>query len=122
MIVPVSPEALDALRRYDSATISNFGCVGIIANGAARDIAAIRPLGFAAFASSLRVSHGYGRSLDIHQPVQVEGLTVRHGDLIHADGNGIVNIPISIAEQVAMVCPHYVEAEELVSAISGTKA
>jgi regulator of RNase E activity RraA len=46
--------------------------------------------------------------------VQVGGLQVRPGDLLHADANGIVNIPHEIAPAVAELCDPYNEAEELI--------
>jgi regulator of RNase E activity RraA len=91
-----------------------FDCRGVITSGAGRDLEALKNLGFPAFASSVCVSHGYGRIEDIHEPVHVGGLTIRLGDLIHADGNGVVVIPSEIAEEVARACPLWLDAERQV--------
>lgn len=91
-----------------------FGCVGLITNGAGRDLDAIRKLGFAAFTSSVCVSHGYSHFEELNVPVQVGGIVVRPGDLIHADGNGIVVIPLEIAEKVAKTCVAYINTETVI--------
>jgi 4-hydroxy-4-methyl-2-oxoglutarate aldolase len=88
-----------------------FGCVGYITNGAARDVLQVERLNFAVFASSVIVSHGYPRLEEMHRPVHIGGLTVRPGDLLHADANGIVMIPNCIAEMVAEACGEFSAAE-----------
>ena len=47
-------------------------------------------------------------------PVRVGGLMVNQGDLLHADANGVTNIPIEIASEVADIGPEFLAAEELV--------
>ena len=71
-------------------------------------------MGFPTFTSGVCVSHGYGRIEDVHQSVHVGGITVRPGDLIHADGNGVVVIPHGLAEHVAKACPLWMDAERVV--------
>ena len=39
---------------------------------------------------------------------------MKPGDLLHADANGIVNIPHEIAAAVAEPCEHYIQAEEII--------
>jgi 4-hydroxy-4-methyl-2-oxoglutarate aldolase len=46
--------------------------------------------------------------------VTVGGLQVKPGDLLHADANGIVNIPHQIAAAVAELCELYIQAEEII--------
>ncbi len=47
-------------------------------------------------------------------PVKVGGLTIKPGDLIHGDCNGVTTIPIDIANKVAALCEHYVDAEAII--------
>jgi regulator of RNase E activity RraA len=89
-----------------------FGAVGYVTNGAVRDLAQVEKLGFALFSSSVIVAHGYPHFVEVHAPVHVAGLTVRPGDLIHADANGVVSIPLSIAAQVAEACEEFVATEK----------
>jgi regulator of RNase E activity RraA len=105
------PPAASTFGEVMCAVYKRFDCRGVITSGAGRDLEALRNLGLPAFASSVCVSHGYGRIEDTHQPVHVGGLTISPGDLIHADGNGVVVIPSEIAEEVARACPLWLDAE-----------
>jgi regulator of RNase E activity RraA len=78
-----------------------LGCVGVITDGSVRDLDEVRRLGFHFWAAGVQVSHGYARLDDFNQPVTVFGMTVRPGDLIHADQHGAVIIPAEVARQVA---------------------
>jgi len=91
-----------------------FGAIGIITNGPARDLDQVRRLGFAAFSDGAVCSHGYTHITSILQPVRVGGLEVETGDLLHADANGVCEIPESIASEVADVAAEFVAAESVV--------
>jgi regulator of RNase E activity RraA len=97
-----------------ATTFQAFGFVGLITSGAARDIEQVRALKFPCWASGTIVSHGYNHFLAANVPVNVGGLTVQSGDLIHADANGIVNIPLHIAPAVAELCEPFIQAENIV--------
>lgn len=90
-----------------------FGFVGLITSGAGRDVEQVRALRLPCWASSIIVSHGYPRIVDIDVPVVVGGLQVRTGDLLHADANGIVQIPHRIAPAVAELCEPFMQAEQI---------
>lgn len=96
------------------STYQAFGAVGLITSGAARDLDQVRRLGFSAFSNGAIASHGYTHIVDIHVPVRVGGLTVFPGTLLHADANGVTDIPGEIAAQVAEVAADYVAAEAVV--------
>ena len=91
-----------------------FGAVGLITSGAARDLDQVRSLGFAVFASGNNPSHGYWQMPSINHPVQVGGVTIQPGDLMHADCNGVTTIPHDIASEAADLCAPYAEAEGIV--------
>ena len=95
-------------------TFQKFGFSGLVTSGAARDIEQVDRLQFPCWATSVIVSHGYCRFPDINVPVTVGGLQVKPGDLLHADANGVVNIPHQIAAAVAELCEPYVQAEEII--------
>jgi 4-hydroxy-4-methyl-2-oxoglutarate aldolase len=97
-----------------AATFQRFGFSGLITSGAARDIEQVERLRFPCWASSVIVAHGYCRFLEANVPVTVGGLQVKPGDLLHADANGIVNIPHEIAAAVAELCEPYIQAEEII--------
>jgi 4-hydroxy-4-methyl-2-oxoglutarate aldolase len=77
-----------------------LGCVGIVTNGAVRDLPDIEPTEFQMFAGNVSVSHAYSHIFDFGGTVDVGGLTVRPGDLIHADCHGVQTVPNDIADRV----------------------
>ncbi len=77
-----------------------LGCVGAVTNGGVRDLDEVRALGFHFFAGCLSVSHAYVHVVDFGRPVEVGGLTVRPGDLLHGDQHGVITIPLEIAERI----------------------
>jgi regulator of RNase E activity RraA len=91
-----------------------FGAVGLITSGAARDLEQVRRIGFACFSNGAICSHSYSHIVSMHTPVRVGGLAVRPGDLLHADANGVTNIPPEIAADVAQASADYVAAEGVV--------
>jgi len=97
-----------------ATALKTFGFAGLITSGGARDIEQVDRLQFPCWASSVIVSHGYCRIQEVNVPVCVGGLEVRPGDLLHADANGVVNIPHEIASAVAALCEPFIEAEDII--------
>jgi 4-hydroxy-4-methyl-2-oxoglutarate aldolase len=77
-----------------------LGCIGIVTNGAVRDLPDIQPTEFQMFAGNVSVSHAYSHVFDFGGAVQVGGLTVRPGDLIHGDCHGVQTVPQEIADKI----------------------
>jgi regulator of RNase E activity RraA len=96
------------------STYQAFGAQGLITSGAARDLDQVRRLGFAAFSNGVIVSHANSHIVSIHTPVRVGGLAVNPGDLLHADANGVTNIPHEIASDVAQASADYMAAEGII--------
>jgi len=76
-----------------------LGCLGVITDGSIRDIPQWAP-GFQALAGSIGPSHAWVHADSFGGEVRVAGMTVRSGDLIHADCHGAVVIPTDIAAKV----------------------
>jgi regulator of RNase E activity RraA len=70
-----------------------LGCLGVVTNGSVRDIPAIAP-GFQMLAGSLGPSHAYVHVVEYGIDVNVHGMAVRSGDLIHADRHGAIVVPM----------------------------
>jgi regulator of RNase E activity RraA len=70
-----------------------LGAVGIVTDGGVRDVAEVRALGMHYFARYLVVSHGNFDILEVGGEITLDGQTVRTGDLLHGDANGIVIVP-----------------------------
>ena len=70
-----------------------LNCVGCITNGAVRDLPAVEAMGFQLFARRTSVSHAYAHIIEFGKPVEVDGMQISSGDLLHGDLHGVVNIP-----------------------------
>jgi regulator of RNase E activity RraA len=75
----------------------SLGCLGTVTNGSIRDIPMIPP-GFQMLAGSIGPSHAYVHMVEYGVEVNVHGMAVKSGDLIHADRHGAVVVP---ADKVA---------------------
>lgn len=73
-----------------------LGCVGMVTEGAARDLDGVRKLNFHFFSSHILPSHGYGMFIDYGGAVRVGGITIKPGDLLVGDQHGVLLIPPEI--------------------------
>lgn len=78
-------------------------CVAYVTNGAVRDLSAIQNAGIQLFAGSISVSHAYAHVVDFGDPVEIGGLRISPGDLLHGDLHGVQNIPLDVAHQLPLV-------------------
>jgi 4-hydroxy-4-methyl-2-oxoglutarate aldolase len=99
-----------------------FGAVGLITSGAARDLAQVHARRFPLFLGTTICSHAYCRTVEVGSSVQVGGLTVRPGDLLHGDANGVTIIPLEIVSELPDVASEYVRAERRVLDYAQSKA
>jgi regulator of RNase E activity RraA len=70
-----------------------LGCLGVVTDGSVRDLPEMEAAGFFAFSGSVSVSHAYARVVCVGSDVEVGGLRVEPGDLLHGDMHGVVSIP-----------------------------
>ena len=77
-----------------------LNCVGCVTNGAVRDLPAVEAMGFQLYARRTSVSHAYAHIAEFGEPVEIDGLKISSGDLLHGDRHGVVNIPLSIAAEL----------------------
>src|SRR6478736_3982610 len=108
------PPAAAVFGEVMCSTYKGFGSVGLITNGAGRDLEQVRALKYPVFTGSTICSHGYCHLLHLGLPVRVGGLMVNQGDLLHGDANGVTDIPIEIASEVADAAGEFLAAEEIV--------
>ncbi len=76
-----------------------LGCAGVITDGSTRDVDDIAP-GFQILARKVVPSHAWVHPVEIGGPVEVFGMAVSAGDLVHADRHGAVVVPHEVARQV----------------------
>ena len=90
-------------------------CAGLVTNGSVRDIPAARRAGFHLFAGYPAVSHAYVHIVEIGQPLQIGGLKIQSGDLLHGDLHGVQSIPLDIAGRIGPVAARITaEKEEII--------
>lgn len=76
-----------------------LGSLGVITNGSIRDLDQVAQ-GFQLLAGMVAPSHAWVRVEEFAIPVEVHGMRVAPGDLIHADQHGAVVVPIEVAALV----------------------
>jgi 4-hydroxy-4-methyl-2-oxoglutarate aldolase len=88
-----------------------LNCVGYVTNGAVRDLAPVKALGFHLFSGTVSPSHAYAHLVEFGEPVTIGGLKISSGDLIHGDRNGVQTIPFEIAERIPEEAAKIIRAE-----------
>ena len=96
-----------------------LGCIGTVTNGAIRDVEDLAD-GFQGLAGAVTPSHGHIHVVDFGTEVNVAGMIVRTGDLIHADRHGAVVIPHELARGIAAAADLVSRREAVV--LAATKA
>ena len=78
------------------------GMAGMVLDGAIRDVWDIRRMGLTVYARSIspRTAVGHYATVARNVPVECAGVTVRPGDIIVADEDGVVVVPQERAEEV----------------------
>ncbi|MDR1521210.1 MAG: RraA family protein [Planctomycetota bacterium] len=90
----------------------NAGAAGMVTNGLVRDIAGIVEADLPVFARGSVPNGGFKRGPgEIGYPVVCGGVTVKSGDIIAADIDGVVVIPLELAEKVLNGVPAILENE-----------
>ena len=90
-----------------------FGMSGALTNGVMRDLGDLAP-GFPVVAGSVGPSHGFVHVTELDTPVEIFGLTVNPGDLVHADRHGALVIPAEIVTRIGAAIEKMQNTEHLV--------
>jgi regulator of RNase E activity RraA len=98
-----------------------LGCVACLTNGAVRDVPAIETLGFQLFAGSVSVSHAYAHVVEFGEPVEIEGLKISSGDLLHGDLHGVHLIPSGAAGCLADVAEQVLQRDRALAQLTDRK-
>lgn len=70
-----------------SNVLKGLGVAGVLTNGAMRDFGMLAE-GFQILAGTVSPSHGFAQIVTVGEPVEIHGLAIEDGDLIHADRMG----------------------------------
>jgi 3-hexulose-6-phosphate synthase / 6-phospho-3-hexuloisomerase len=85
-----------------SGAAKNYGLSGLVVDGGVRDLEEIVDVGFPVFSRHVVPISGKGRIkiTNMNTVVKIDGVMVSPGDVIVADGTGIVCVPAGIAAEV----------------------
>ena len=76
-----------------ATAFSRLGAIGLVSDCGVRDVPEVRALRFHYFARGKVVSHSNFKIVRVGVPVQILGLEIKLGDLLHGDENGLLKIP-----------------------------
>jgi 4-hydroxy-4-methyl-2-oxoglutarate aldolase len=92
--------------------LAALNCIGVVTNGAVRDLPAARAINFQMFAHNSSVSHAFAHIFDFGKAIEVGHMEVHPGDLIHGDRHGVQTIPFEIAPKIPGVAREMATQEE----------
>ena len=80
-----------------------LGCVGAVTNGSVRDLPRALGMGFQLFSGGVSVSHSYVHIVEFGTPVEIAGLRIKSGDLLHGDLHGFQTVPLDHAAEIPAI-------------------
>ncbi|GIT87710.1 RraA family protein [Roseobacter sp. OBYS 0001] len=99
----------------------SFGLAGTLTDGVMRDLGDM-PDGYPVVAGSIGPSHGFVHVVDIAEPVEIFGLSVADGDLVHADRHGALVIPPDVIPDLAGAIATLMRSERIIfDAVKGRR-
>lgn len=97
----------------NSVIHKGLGLAGALTNGVMRDLGDLEP-GFPIVAGSVGPSHGYCHVREIGGSVDVFGMTVLEGDLVHGDRHGAVVIPTEVIPDLGVAIERLRATEKII--------
>ncbi len=85
-------------------TMLSVGAKGLVTDGGIRDIKDVVNQGFSVFAMGHVVQHTKLVWSGLYEPVQMGGITVRTGDILHGDVDGVMVVPKECWGKIAKAC------------------
>ncbi|WP_282609197.1 RraA family protein [Pelagibius sp. Alg239-R121] len=82
-----------------TAVHKGLGALGVVTSGSYRDLPDSAP-GFQVLGGMVGPSHAFCHEVEFGTSVNVHGMEVSHGDVIHADRHGAVVVPESAVQEI----------------------
>lgn len=92
-------------------TLHAAGCIGIVTDGGVRDVQGMIDVPFAAYCRGRVVHHCAMRVRIIDEPVDIGGIVVHPGDVLHADSEGVIRVPRQRIFELPQACVLLRQAE-----------
>ncbi|MDC0334701.1 RraA family protein [Amylibacter sp.] len=108
------PNCIGAFWGEVNTTIhKGFGMSGALTNGVMRDLGDMAE-GFPVVAGSIGPSHGFVHVRSVNQPINIFGMNINSGDLVHADRHGAVVVPTDVIDDLETSILKMQQTERLV--------
>ena len=108
------PNCIGAFWGEVNTTIhKGFGMSGALTNGVMRDLGDMVE-GFPVVAGSIGPSHGFVHVRSVNQPINIFGMNIKSGDLVHADRHGAVVVPTDVIDDLETSILKMQQTERLV--------
>ncbi len=76
------------------------GVVGVMSDGPSRDVDEIRPMEMQYMLTGVTPGHGYFQVQAVNVPVDICGMDVAPGEIVHMDENGATKFPAAYLDEV----------------------
>jgi len=93
-------------------TFKACGVVGVLSDGPSRDLDEIRPMGVQYMLTGVCAGHGYFSIYSINNAVNICGMDIIPGEIVHMDENGACKFPAKYLDEVIEKCERLQAKEE----------
>jgi 4-hydroxy-4-methyl-2-oxoglutarate aldolase len=94
--------------------IKALGFVGVVTTGAIRGTRSFSDIGLHAFSGNLSPAHAYCHVVEMGGIVEIAGMEIRPGEVIHGDKDGIVVVPPDLAPEIPEIAKRFLAREEAI--------
>jgi regulator of RNase E activity RraA len=91
--------------------LSRAGAVGIVSGSGIRDLAGLEEEDLWLFARGRVVAHGVYTITDVNTDIEIAGLKISPGDLLHGNEDGIVTVPTEQPERLLELIQECIDTE-----------
>jgi len=112
VVTTVSPSLDGSFGELFATALHRRGVRGLITTGGVRDVADLRAMGFPVWAGAVN-AQGTVKATpgSVNVPIVVGGVTVRPGDIVVADDDGVLCVPRTVAAEALARADARVEKE-----------
>jgi len=96
-----SPDYAAHCGEVMTTIFKRLGAIGLVSDCGVRDLPEVRAMGFHYFARGAVVSHANFHIVRVGVPIQIHGLAIATGDILHGDENGLVTVPSGYEKEIA---------------------
>ncbi len=98
-----------------------LGFVGVVTTGAVRGTREFAKIGLNAFSGNVSPSHAFCHVVEMGTPVEVAGMTIETGEIVHGDRDGVVSIPATLADKMPEAARRCAERDRSISEFCASK-